>query len=131
MSDAGAHALSRRKLADHLCPVCGGPRNFTSPIVFHNEEAYWQGARLKLSPTEAQYLKVLSDRPRTVVSKESMYILLYAHLPDCDQPAEKIMDVYMCKLRKRLKQAGVPIVIETYWGRGWLLREADDVPSAA
>jgi len=131
MSDSGMHTVRRKPVDENICPVCGGPRNFTSPLTIHDGAAYYQGAALSLSPTEAMYLGVLLKHPRQVVSKESMYIQLYAHLPDCDQPKEKIMDVFMCKLRQKLKKAGVPITIDTYWGRGWLLKETHNVPSAA
>jgi two-component system cell cycle response regulator CtrA len=47
-----------------------------------------------------------------------------------DEPELKIIDVFVCKLRKRLAQAtGGKHYIETVWGRGYMLR--DPVPTPA
>ncbi len=45
-----------------------------------------------------------------------------------DEPEQKIVDVFVCKLRKKLRDAGAPSdFIETVWGRGYLVRR----PAAA
>jgi two-component system cell cycle response regulator CtrA len=48
-----------------------------------------------------------------------------------DEPELKIIDVFICKLRKKLSLAcGGDNYIETVWGRGYVLRDADgDVAS--
>ncbi len=45
--------------------------------------------------------------------------LLYGARPDCDQPQPKVMDVQVCKLRRKMKPHGVKI--KTRWGQGWLM----------
>ena len=40
-----------------------------------------------------------------------------------DEPELKIIDVFICKLRKKLAQAGADNLIATVWGRGYVLRE--------
>jgi two-component system, cell cycle response regulator CtrA len=40
-----------------------------------------------------------------------------------DEPEVKIIDVFICKLRKKLAQAGVENVIGTVWGRGYMMRD--------
>jgi two-component system cell cycle response regulator CtrA len=40
-----------------------------------------------------------------------------------DEPEVKIIDVFICKLRKKLAQAGAADVIGTVWGRGYVLRD--------
>ena len=40
-----------------------------------------------------------------------------------DEPEMKIIDVFICKLRKKLAQAGADNVNGTVWGRGYMLRE--------
>jgi two-component system cell cycle response regulator CtrA len=41
-----------------------------------------------------------------------------------DEPELKIIDVFICKLRKKLSEAtGDPSYIETVWGRGYVLRD--------
>ena len=43
---------------------------------------------------------------------------------DLDEPEAKIIDVYVCKLRKKLANASGGLdYIETVWGRGYALRE--------
>ena len=40
-----------------------------------------------------------------------------------DEPEVKIIDVFICKLRKKLAQAGAGDLIGTVWGRGYVLRD--------
>jgi two-component system cell cycle response regulator CtrA len=40
-----------------------------------------------------------------------------------DEPEVKIIDVFICKLRKKLAQAGAASVIGTVWGRGYTVRD--------
>jgi two-component system cell cycle response regulator CtrA len=48
-----------------------------------------------------------------------------------DEPELKIIDVFVCKLRKKLAQAtGGSHYIETVWGRGYVLRDPMPLPSA-
>jgi len=49
-----------------------------------------------------------------------------------DEPELKIIDVFICKLRKKLAQAtGGNHFIETVWGRGYVLRDPDPRVAAA
>jgi two-component system cell cycle response regulator CtrA len=44
-----------------------------------------------------------------------------------DEPLFKIIDVFICKLRKKLTNAsGGKDYIETEWGRGYVLREPSE-----
>ena len=50
-----------------------------------------------------------------------------------NEPEQKIIDVFICKLRKKLANAsGGKDYIETVWGRGYALRDPsdDDTPIA-
>lgn len=58
---------------------------------------------------------------RDLVTKEMAMVGLYGDRPDLD-PEIKIIDVYICKARKKLKGFGVEI--ETVWGRGYRLSAA-------
>ncbi len=55
---------------------------------------------------------------RDLVTKEMAMLGLYGDRPNLD-PEIKIVDVYICKARKKLKRFGVEI--ETVWGRGFRL----------
>src|SRR5450432_4316365 len=79
------------------------------------------GARMHLTVKEYQMLELLclhKDRP---VTKEMFLNHLYGGM---DEPVAKIIDVFICKLRKKLANASMgQNYIETIWGRGYVLRE--------
>jgi two-component system cell cycle response regulator CtrA len=56
-----------------------------------------------------------------VLTKEAFLNHLYGGM---DEPEVKIIDVFVCKLRKKLARAGADGVIGTIWGRGYVIREA-------
>ena len=66
-----------------------------------------------------------------VLTKEAFLNHLYGGM---DEPEMKIIDVFVCKLRKKLAQAGAGNMIGTIWGRGYMIREPpgaqEDVPPA-
>jgi two-component system cell cycle response regulator CtrA len=79
------------------------------------------GARVHLSGKEYQMLELLSLRKGTTLTKEMFLNQLYGGM---DEPDIKIIDVFICKLRKKLANAsGGKDYIETIWGRGYVLRE--------
>ena len=66
-------------------------------------------------------LELLSMRKGTTMTKEMILDHLYGGM---DEPELKIIDVFVCKLRKKLAQAtGGNHYIETVWGRGYVLRD--------
>ena len=68
-------------------------------------------------------LELLSLRKGTTLTKEMFLNQLYGGM---DEPEIKIIDVFICKLRKKLANAsGGKDYIETVWGRGYVLREPD------
>ena len=68
-----------------------------------------------------KYWNSLSLRKGTSVTKEMLLTSLYGGM---DEPEIKIIDVFVCKLRKKLADApGGKEYIETIWGRGYLLRQ--------
>ena len=71
-------------------------------------------------------LELLSLRKGTTLTKEMFLNHLYGGM---DEPELKIIDVFICKLRKKLTTATEgENYIETVWGRGYVLR--DPVPGA-
>jgi two-component system, cell cycle response regulator CtrA len=90
-------------------------------------------ARVHLTGKEYQMFELLSLRKGTTLTKEMFLNHLYGGM---DEPELKIIDVFICKLRKKLAQATAPgpgqpgeHFIETVWGRGYVLRDPD--PRAA
>ena len=84
------------------------------------------GQRVHLTGKEYQMLELLSLRKGTTLTKEMFLNHLYGGM---DEPELKIIDVFICKLRKKLAAAtDGQNYIETVWGRGYVLREPDEEP---
>jgi two-component system cell cycle response regulator CtrA len=82
------------------------------------------GARVRLTGKEYQMLELLSLRKGTFLTREVLLNHLYGGM---DEPEPKIIDVFICKLRKKLADAaGGRNFIETAWGGGYLLREPSE-----
>jgi len=82
------------------------------------------GTRVHLTGKEYQMLELLALRKGTTLSKEMFLNNLYGGI---DEPELKIIDVFMCKLRKKLANAsGGKNYVETVWGRGYMLRQPTD-----
>jgi two-component system cell cycle response regulator CtrA len=80
-----------------------------------------KGQPIHLTGKEYQILELLSLRKGTTLTKEMFLNHLYGGM---DEPELKIIDVFVCKLRKKLSEAlGGDNLIETVWGRGYVLRE--------
>ncbi|NJS38590.1 MAG: response regulator transcription factor [Rhodobacteraceae bacterium] len=80
-----------------------------------------EGKTVHLTGKEYQMLELLSLRKGTTLTKEMFLNHLYGGM---DEPELKIIDVFICKLRKKLAEAtGGANYIETVWGRGYVLRD--------
>jgi two-component system, cell cycle response regulator CtrA len=78
------------------------------------------GARVHLTSKEYKILELLALRKDATLTKESFLNHLYGGM---DEPEAKIVDVFICKLRRKLSDAsGGKDYIETVWGRGYILR---------
>ncbi|MEM1360095.1 MAG: response regulator transcription factor [Pseudomonadota bacterium] len=81
------------------------------------------GQAVHLTGKEYQMLELLSLRKGTTLTKEMFLNHLYGGM---DEPELKIIDVFICKLRKKLSTAtGGENYIETVWGRGYVLRDPE------
>jgi two-component system, cell cycle response regulator CtrA len=81
---------------------------------------------VRLTGKEYAILELLTLRKGTIVTREMLLNHLYSGM---HEPEPKIIDVFVCKLRKKLAQAtGGDHSIETVWGRGYMLR--GPVPAA-
>ncbi len=80
-----------------------------------------EGTPVHLTGKEYQMLELLSLRKGTTLTKEMFLNHLYGGM---DEPELKIIDVFICKLRKKLSNAtDGENYIETVWGRGYVLRD--------
>jgi len=81
------------------------------------------GMPVHLTGKEYQMLELLSLRKGTTLTKEMFLNHLYGGM---GEPELKIIDVFICKLRKKLSEAtGGENHIETVWGRGYVLRDPE------
>jgi two-component system cell cycle response regulator CtrA len=102
---------------------------FGEVAVNLNEKTVTTDAQnVHLTMKEFKILELLCLRKGTTLTKEMFLNHLYGGM---DEPETKIIDVFICKLRKKLADAtGGKNFIETIWGRGYVLREpiAPEVP---
>lgn len=87
------------------------------------------GEEMRLTRLEYQLVEFLALGANIVRSKEA--ILAHLYFFD-DEPHSRVVDVYVCRIRREiLRLGGDPTMLETVWGRGYVLRDAQPVPSAA
>lgn len=72
---------------------------------------------LKLTARQEQLVKVMMSRP--MMTREAAMFIIYQDNPEGVEP--KILDVFICKIRKKLAEHGIEI--KTIWGRGWQITE--------
>jgi two-component system cell cycle response regulator CtrA len=85
-----------------------------------SREVLVEGRNVHLTGKEYAVLELLTLRKGVVLTKEAFLNHLYGGM---DEPEVKIIDVFICKLRKKLAQAGASDLIGTVWGRGYVLRD--------
>lgn len=119
----GAEVLSRvnsitRRLYGHAADsvVVGELTAF-----FDGSDPIVSGSRIKLSKREHSVFQHLALNSNKVISKDAIYDSIYG--ASIDQPFDKVIDVYICKLRKKFAQAADSgwQYIETVHGRGYKL----------
>lgn len=103
-------------------------RGFQSPsltlgnveINMNAKKIFAAGTEVSLTKKEYQIIEILALRKGCVLSKEAILDHLYGGL---DEPNPKIIDVFICKIRKKLAALGAEDLIETNWGRGYMVVE--------
>jgi len=79
-----------------------------------------------LTGKEYSILELLVLRKGMVLTKEVFLNHLYGGM---DEPEMKIIDVFICKIRRKLEQAGAKELIVTVWGRGYTVRDPATAPA--
>jgi two-component system cell cycle response regulator CtrA len=114
---ARIHAIIRRSKGHSQSTIKTGRVN----VNLDAKTVDVEGAAVHLTGKEYQMLELLSLRKGTTLTKEMFLNHLYGGM---DEPELKIIDVFICKLRKKLAEAtGGSNYIETVWGRGYVLRD--------
>lgn len=116
---ARIEAVNRRAIGVSSSVVsCGNLK-----IDITNQIAYVDDNNLTLTKKEYIILELLITRKNSLICKESFLDHLYSSA--CDEPNMKIIDVFICKLRKKIIAASkndqdIPN-IQTVWGRGYVM----------
>lgn len=98
------------------------PTLSVGPLLLNlgSREVRVNGREVHLTGKEYAILELLTLRKGLVLTKEVFLNHLYGGI---DEPEAKIIDVFICKLRKKLAVAGADDLIGTVWGRGYVLRD--------
>ncbi|HTS92490.1 MAG TPA: response regulator transcription factor [Stellaceae bacterium] len=119
---ARMHAIVRRSKGHSESAI----RTGRMTVNFDSRTVEVDGKRVNITGKEYGILELLALRKGTTLTKEMFLNHLYGGR---DEPELKIIDVFICKLRKKLAQAlGQDSYILTVWGRGYVLR--DPAPEA-
>ena len=105
-----------------LLKIGGLQLNLDSREVLVNDRT------VHLSGMEYAILELLVLRKGMVLTKEAFLNHLYGGI---DEPEMKIIDVFICKLRKKLASAGAGNLIGTVWGRGYMMRDPNSPAALA
>lgn len=93
----------------------------TLEVHLDNQEITIGGARVHLTNKEYHIVELMAQRLGSTLTKEMLLNHLYGGM---DEPEMKIIDVFICKVRRKLADASGGLnFIETVWGRGYMLRE--------
>ncbi len=98
---------------------------------FDGRDPIISGSRIKLSKREHSVFQHLALNSNKVISKDAIYDAVYGS--SIDQPFDKIIDVYICKLRKKIAAASESgwQYIETVQGRGYRLMLPEPISKAS
>ena len=134
--DVLATPVDPEELLARLQAVVRRSRGISDPIVridglhvnLNSRQASVEGRDIRLTGKEFAILELLVMRKGQVLTKDAFLNHLYGGM---DEPEMKIIDVFICKLRKKLQAAGAGNLIGTAWGRGYVLHEAAAKPAVA
>ncbi|MFT6658853.1 winged helix-turn-helix domain-containing protein [Maritalea sp.] len=107
------------------CPCCGGEIIDQTQVLIDEDTGILvrNGYFVSLPIREFELFQVLWRAKGRVQSKEAILDGVYWQSKDCEQPEIRIVDVFVCKIRPKIKPLG--IVIETCWARGYRIVEKE------
>lgn len=112
------HGTRHTQTAAHCCSECGQAFDTTlGGVRFNDRHVEYNGHQIRCTHSEGEMLRLLARRFGKTVHRDSLYTHLYNN--DDSDVNEKIIQVFICKLRKKL--AGTGLEIKTAWGMGWSL----------
>jgi two-component system cell cycle response regulator CtrA len=125
--DAVQHTVAGDELYACIMAVIRRHRGYARPqleignlsLCLITREVRVDGSLVRLTPREYAVLEQLVLRRGLFVSKDMLLSQLYGEL---EEPEAKIIDVFICKLRKKLDRANASCTISTTWRQGWSIR---------
>lgn len=103
--------------APHSCPLCGSTITELPLTILVERNMVVAGGRfVVLTTSEMQVLERLAQAFPRPVGREQLFDWLYQLRPN-EVPEIKILDVLICKIRKKVEPLGLRI--DTLWGRGY------------
>ena len=120
--------FDKEELIARIQAVIRRSKGYSQPILkigsvelnLDSREVTADGKIVHLTGKEYAILELLVLRKGMVLTKEAFLNHLYGGI---DEPEMKIIDVFICKLRKKLQVAGAGNLIGTVWGRGYMMRD--------
>jgi two-component system cell cycle response regulator CtrA len=86
------------------------------------------GRPVRITSREFDVLEMLMLRRGVLLTKDQFMSRAYGHE---DEPDQRILDVFICKLRRKLAAAGAPEIVRTIWGRGYVLENPSQAAIAS
>ncbi len=123
-----AKPFDKAELVARMQAVIRRSKGFSQPSLhvgdlrlnLDSREVFIGDNPVHLTGKEYAILELLVLRKGMVLTKEAFLNHLYGGM---DEPEVKIIDVFICKLRKKLAQVGAENLIGTVWGRGYMIRD--------
>ena len=117
----------RAELLARIQAIVRRSKGFSQPMLrlgilqldLDSRQVFVRDVQVHLTGKEFSILELLVLRNGIVLTKDTFLSHLYGGM---DEPEIKIIDVFICKLRKKLAQAGAGQMIGTVWGRGYVIR---------
>jgi two-component system response regulator MprA len=116
-----AELLARVQALQRRAPASGpAPADAPAIVLDAAAHAIVHGAtHVALTPTEYRLLEALSARPGAVVRRST---LVAAGWPDGAIVRDNTLDAYLARIRRKLREAGTPVGVQTTRGVGYVLR---------
>ena len=126
--DVVEHDIDRAELLARMRAILRRSRGYSESVIrcgklaldHERQDVTLDGEHVHLTQKEFALLQLLMMRKNTVMTKEVILSNLYGGM---DEPEIKIIDVFVCKIRSKLAKAGVRNLIQTEWGRGYVVRD--------
>lgn len=128
--DVMSHPVAFNELFARMAAIVRRMRGFAVSVIecgelvvnIDSRTITVRGQPVHLTKREYQMVELLALRQGCTVTKESLMCHMYGGR---DEPELKIMDVFMCKLRRKFRNAGASTdIVETVWSRGFMIPRA-------